>query len=270
VRKPSKAGLAVIAAVAVPSLAACGSDTRGPQDDVSITAPTGQVWAWQSLSGADPIEVGSPDRYTLEFSEDGMYAVRADCNTGQGGFTFDDGRLVLNPGPMTLAACLPGSYGSQFVALLGEVTSATRSGDQLTLSLSDGSSMLFEPLPTSVALGGSVTLGGSKWEVSAYNNGRGGVTTLVAATRMSVAFGEDGTVSGSSGCNTFSGTYTADDSSIELGPAASTQKMCAAEGVMEQEEQFLAALAASSIYEIRGHRLQLRNADGALQVDLTR
>ena len=92
----------------------------------------------------------------------------------------------------------------------------------------------------------------------------------VAFIALHGTFGEDGTVSGSSGCNTFSGTYTADDSSIELGPAASTQKMCAAEGVMEQEEQFLAALAASSIYEIRGHRLQLRNADGALQVDLSR
>lgn len=269
-RKPSKTGLAVIAAVAVPSLAACGSDAPDPQDDVSITAPMGQVWAWQSLSGTDPIEVASPERYTLEFDADGRYGIRADCNTGQGGYTFDGGGLVLNPGPMTLAACLPGSYGSQFAALLGEVTSAARSGDQLTLGLSDGSTMVFAPLPTSAALGGSETLGGTNWEVSAYNNGRGGVTTLVAATRMSIAFSEDGTVSGSSGCNTFSGIYTADDSLIALGPTASTQKMCAADGVMEQEEQFLAALAASSIYEIRGRRLQLRNADGALQVDLSR
>jgi len=270
VRKLSRTGLAVIAAVAVPSLAACGSDTPDPQDDVSIAAPTGQVWAWQSLSGADAIEVATPDRYTVAFGEDGRYGIRADCNTGQGGYTFDGNRLVINSGPMTRAACPPGSYGSRFVALLGEVASVTRSGDRLTLTLTDGSSMQFEPLPTSVSLGGFETLGGSDWEISAYNNGRGGVRTLVAATRMSVAFGENGTVSGSSGCNTFSGTYSADGETIEIGPVVLTENMCAAEEVMEQEEQFLAALGNAAIYEIRGHRLQLRNADGALQVDLSR
>jgi heat shock protein HslJ len=46
--------------------------------------------------------------------------------------------------------------------------------------------------------------------------------------------------------------------------------MCAAEDVMEQEEQFLAALGNSAMYEIRGDRLQFRNAEGALQVDLSR
>ena len=87
---------------------------------------------------------------------------------------------------------------------------------------------------------------------------------------MSIAFGDDGTVTGSSGCNTFSGTYSADGAIIEIGPLASTQKMCVAEEVMEQEAQFLAALGNASMYEIRGDRLQLRNADGALQVDLSR
>jgi heat shock protein HslJ len=47
-------------------------------------------------------------------------------------------------------------------------------------------------------------------------------------------------------------------------------KMCAAEGVMEQESQFLAAMQNSTRWEIRGDRLELRNEDGALQVDLTR
>jgi heat shock protein HslJ len=269
-RKRTRNGPVVIAAITVPVLAACGSDAPAPQDELSIIAPTGQVWAWQSLTGDDPIEVSTPEHYTLEFGEDGRYGIRADCNRGQGGYTFDAGRLVINPGPMTMAACAPGSYDSRFLALLGDVESVTRSGDRLTLTLTDGSSMLFEPLPTSAALGGTETLGGSEWEISAYNNGRGGVRTLVAATRMSIAFGEDGTVSGSSGCNTFSGTYSAAGATIEIGPLASTSKMCAAEEVMEQEEQFLAALGNAATYEIRGHRLQLRNAEGALQVDLSR
>jgi heat shock protein HslJ len=270
VRNSGKAALSLLALAGISGLVACGSGEPEAQEDVTISPPTGQVWAWQSLSGSDPIEVATPEHYTLDFGEDGRYGIRADCNRGQGGYTFDDGRLVINPGPMTMAACPPGSYDSRFLALLSEVETATRSGDRLTLELTDGSSMLFEPLPTSAALGGTETLGGSEWEISAYNNGRGGVRTLVAATRMSIAFGEDGTVSGSSGCNTFSGTYFADGATIEIGPVVLTKKMCAAEEVMEQEEQFLAALGNSAMYEIRGDRLQFRNAEGALQVDLSR
>jgi heat shock protein HslJ len=252
------------------AITSCGSNGSESEAEAGITAPTGQVWAWQSSTGADPIEVSTPDRYTLEFGEDGRYGVRADCNSGQGGYTFNAGALVLNPGPMTLAACPPGSYEARFLELLGMVDSGSRSGDRLILGLTDGGSLVFEPLPTSAALGGSEVLGGTKWEVSAYNNGRGGVRTLVPATRMSIAFGLDGTVSGSSGCNTFTGTYTADGATIEIGPLATTRMMCDVEGVMEQEEQFLAALANASLYETRGDRLQLRNADAALQVDLSR
>lgn len=252
------------------AITSCSSNGSESEAEAGITAPTGQVWAWKSLSGSDPIEVATPDNYTLDFSEDGRYGIRADCNRGQGGYTFDAGRLVINPGPMTMAACPPGSYDLRFLALLGDVESVTRSGDRLTLELTDGSSMLFELLPNPATFGGTETLGGSKWEISAYNNGRGGVTTLVAATRMSIAFGDDGTVSGSSGCNTFTGTYAADGATIEIGPLASTQMMCVEEEVMEQEAQFLAALGNASMYEIRGDRLQLRNADGALQVDLSR
>ena len=270
VRTSSKVVRAVLCVLSMSAITSCSSNGSESEAEAGITAPTGQVWAWKSLSGSDPIEVATPDNYTLDFSEDGRYGIRADCNRGQGGYTFDAGRLVINPGPMTMAACPPGSYDSRFLALLGDVESVTRSGDRLTLELTDGSSMLFELLPNPATFGGTETLGGSKWEISAYNNGRGGVTTLVAATRMSIAFGDDGTVSGSSGCNTFSGTYSADGAIIEIGPLASTQKMCVAEEVMEQEAQFLAALGNASMYEIRGDRLQLRNADGALQVDLSR
>ena len=261
---------ACLALIMVLPLTACGADSPESRGESAISSPAGQVWAWQSLTGADPIEVASSDLYTLEFGDDGRYAIRADCNSGQGGYTLDGDDLALNPGPMTQAACPPGSYGSQFVALLGEVNSFTRSGDQLTLKLSDRSSMKFEPLPTSAAPGGSEAVAGSKWEISAYNNGRGGVTTLVAATRMSIQFDVAGTASGSSGCNTFSGPYTTDGETISIGPLASTLKMCPDEKVMDQETQFLAALEAAASLEIRGHRMQLRNADGALQVDLQR
>jgi heat shock protein HslJ len=42
--------------------------------------------------------------------------------------------------------------------------------------------------------------------------------------------------------------------------------MCLATGVMEQEQQFLAALAATSTWVIEGDMLDLRHKDGSRQM----
>src|SRR5262245_64000629 len=44
--------------------------------------------------------------------------------------------------------------------------------------------------------------------------------------RPTIAFSGDGTVSGSGGCNDFSGNYTVDGSKLTLGPLAWKQKAC--------------------------------------------
>ena len=78
---------------------------------------------------------------------------------------------------------------------------------------------------------------------SAYNNGQGGVTSLLAETAMSLRFDEDGKLSGSAGCNGFSATYTIDGEALEIGKSASTRKHCPEpEGLMDQERRFLEAL----------------------------
>jgi heat shock protein HslJ len=83
-----------------------------------------------------------------------------------------------------------------------------------------------------------------------------------------MSFAADGRVSGSAGCNNFMGTYTASGSSLKFGPAATTRKMCAQPGVMEQEQQFLKALESVATIRQEGDRAELRTADGALAVSL--
>jgi heat shock protein HslJ len=64
------------------------------------------------------------------------------------------------------------------------------------------------------------------------------------------------------------GTYTASGASLKLGPAATTRKLCAQPGVMEQEQQFLKALESVATFRQEGERAELRTADGALAVSL--
>ena len=100
--------------------------------------------------------------------------------------------------------------------------------------------------------------------MTGYNNGTGGVTSVVIDTEMNALFTEIGLVGGSAGCNDYRASYEADDSNISIGPAAVTRKMCAEpEGIMEQESLYLAALETAATYEIDGPRMDLYDENGS-------
>jgi len=110
-----------------------------------------------------------------------------------------------------------------------------------------------------------VALPGTSWNVTSYNNGKGGVTTLVEGSQLTLEFGDDGTVSGSAGVNTFNGPCTVDGDAIEIGPLATT-KMAGDPELMEQEQAYLKALEASTRWNVASGKLELRDADGAAMV----
>jgi heat shock protein HslJ len=78
----------------------------------------------------------------------------------------------------------------------------------------------------------------------------------------SAEFSED-QISGSTGCNTYFGTYEASGDELSVGAVAVTEMWCMEpEGVMDQEQAFLAALASVSSYRLAGERLELQNSTG--------
>ncbi len=52
-----------------------------------------------------------------------------------------------------------------------------------------------------------VTLVGD-WQIIAYNNGKQAVVSVLSTSTVTATFGDDGTVSGNSGVNSYSGPYT--------------------------------------------------------------
>jgi heat shock protein HslJ len=89
----------------------------------------------------------------------------------------------------------------------------------------------------------------------------------MAETAITATFGADGQLTGSAGCNTYIAAYQTEGNSITIGPAAATRKLCPQpEGLMAQEAQYLAALETAATYQLRGDRLELHTADGALAV----
>lgn len=72
---------------------------------------------------------------------------------------------------------------------------------------------------------------------------------------------EDGGVGGISGCNSYSGSYELDGSSIAFGPMATTLMFCD-EGLMTQEQAYLVLLDSAEEYEVSGDTLTMLSGSG--------
>ena len=229
-------------------LAACAS---------SASDLTSKVWALTELNGAPlPAGVG----ISAQFTSDGKVSGSAGCNRYTGTYTLSGNSITFSSMATTMMMCDESvmAQESAYLSALGEAKTYTVKGDQLTLVGSDKTSL-------AVYKAESQDLSGTSWEATGYNNGKQAVTGALEGTTLTADFGKDGTLSGNSGCNTYSGGYKVNGDKITIGPLASTMMACSdPAGVMEQEAQYLAALQSAATYQIEGDVLQLRTKDDAL------
>jgi len=74
-------------------------------------------------------------------------------------------------------------------------------------------------------------------------------TAPVGETAPTIAFDDQGSVTGTGGCNTFNGDVTIDGSDLSFGPLASTQMACE-EDISNQEAAFFTALQDVTSYTV--------------------
>ena len=99
----------------------------------------------------------------------------------------------------------------------------------------------------------------------------GAVTGVIPDTSLTLAFDGAGQVTGNAGCNTYSAGYRAGGNSLTIDRPNATMRFCETpEGVMQQEQQFLAALHSAATFSISGDQLQIRSGSDALAVVATR
>lgn len=110
----------------------------------------------------------------------------------------------------------------------------------------------------------STNLDGTEWVLTTMP-GR----TLIADSFVTLRF-EDGRVSGTDGCNRYSGAYTASDLQLQFDGSMATTMMACAEPLMEQASAFMAALAQVRSYRIAAGQLVLLSASDALLANLQR
>ncbi len=246
-------------------MAACGSQSTPAATSAAAAAATdlaGTSWVLASFAGpegADVPAVTSGTVASLTFGADGSFSGSTGCNRIAGTYVQDGATLTITSGPMTLMACQQpvAAQETAVVAALPEVASFTIDPNLALLSADGATLLTYSP--------GMSSLAGSSWTATGINNGKGGVVAQAGTEKVTAEFGDDGQLSGSSGCNTYTATYSTTGDQMTLGPVASTRMACVGDaGQIEQD--FYAALENVATYQIDGNSLTLRDESGATQV----
>ena len=194
---------------------------------------------------------------TVEFAEDDGLFGSGGCNRFTGAWDGgEDNALSISPGPMTLVGCDEDVAGQEqaFIAALEGTASFEIDDDVLTLLNADGNE-----LATMGKLESS-SLEDTEWQMTYYNDGQGALLQALDDTAVHATFHDDGSMTGSAGCNTFTTTYETDGDDITIQPAATTRMACD-QPVMDQEFAFLQALERATVHDLGSGTLTLRTAD---------
>ena len=221
------------------------------------SALTGKVWVLTALLGKSPLQ---GTEVTSEFTASGNVSGTAGCNRYGGRFTSSGRSLRLSSLVSTQMACVTAIMAQEaaFLKALSSTRSYAVEGATLTLRSAGGRALLTFRSRTQ-------QLTGTSWSVTAYNNGRQGLESVLPSPKLTAVFGKDGSLTGLAGCNDYDARYKATPPRLSIGPVASTKKACATPtGVMDQETRYLAALHTATSYRIEGSRLELRTSSGAL------
>lgn len=255
--------LAALAIVAGLLLAGCVPLPAGPAEPSPADPLAGTGWTLTRLGDAP----ARTDTQVTAIFEDGRVGGTDGCNHYTTAYTVEDGKLTVDRDAIsTLTACadLIMEQAGAYMQALTQAERAVLDGEQLILADAAGNVLATFRRRSS-------GLAGTAWIVTGYNNGRGVVVSVIEGPELTVGFSADGRVGGSAGCNTFSAAVELAGKTVAVGPAGTTRMACQdPAGLMLQEDAFLAALASAAAYRLDGDRLELRTAEDALAVSLTR
>ena len=254
-------------ALAVLLLAACAGpvapgDQPGPEPD---RTPEAMAGSWELVSGYGPDGEVVPQEghpITLEV-DDERWAGSAGCNRYSGSVTLDGDELTMSEVLVTEIACPEEGVMEAEAAYLAAFTSVTRwslAEDTLVLTGPDAELEFTRAAPATDA-----ALVGTTWQLAELISGDG-PDAAVSSTwaDAELVLGEDGLLSGSTGCNRMTGGFELDGEVLVLGPLATTRMACTDDGAAEQERQVLAVLDAGPLtVELTGDRLVLRAPDAS-------
>ena len=192
------------------------------------------------------------------------------CNSFTGSATFNQGSVTFGPLATTRKACPEAAmtFESALLNALGSVTTYAGGRTSLSLSNDDGTTLIeLTPQAAADAVAPQASFLDGKWS---FNEVSVDGETLQAPYAASAYLAIDGDqVSGSTGCNSFSGTATFDAGAVTFDSLAITERACTDSNVMAFEAALLDVLNSAAAYDAGGSDLVISNEDGSKSADLT-
>ena len=236
-----RARLAVVsAALAVTAVAAaCAPGSDNANGGLANTA-----WVVRSIAGTATLDEARP---TMSFAPEGTVSGTDGCNQYTGTFHTDGASIEVSQLATTLMGCEPPRM-AQAQAFGAALSGATewRLTETNELELRGHGDLLAMPADAVAPIGTGETsdLGASSWLLIDLDG-----STVDAQAVPTLAFADDGTVSGFAGCNTYGGPFSTDGGTIAIGPLAATEMACQEPG-SGIESVYLPALDAVGRWEI--------------------
>ena len=101
---------------------------------------------------------------------------------------------------------------------------------------------------------------GTAWKLITLNG-----APVLPGSEITAIFGDGSNLSGTGGCNNYSGTYSVNGNSISVQNIVNSQQQCVSpDGVMPQERSYINVLGSASGFEIQGTTLSVRGTQGTL------
>jgi hypothetical protein len=109
---------------------------------------------------------------------------------------------------------------------------------------------------------------GVNWRMVGMRDDFGAFLPVLGDAVITAFFDEEGRVSGSSGCNRYTGPFTMLGDELGIGAVAGTRMMCSDSQVMAQESRYLGHLSQVGSYRLvtgaEGWRAEFLDTDGML------
>lgn len=223
----------------------------------------GSEWILTTLFG-EPIPEGI---VTAQIGAENQVSGSAGCNQYRANYTTDGSSISFDTAVAQTQMMCPDelmSIESQYLSALAEADSYQVDEPTLTLLDVDGSSVAtftrLEPFD----------LSGTNWQVTSYNNGEGGVVSVLPDQPVTASFRIDGSMVGLTGCNFYSNEFITEAYRLDIQPVATTSFGCPNDALALQEAQFLAAFGLVGNYQVLFDQMEMRSSDGTLAMTLER
>jgi heat shock protein HslJ len=209
---------------------------------------------WQLVSYAET-PVLPDSTISLIFGDDMRVSGSSGCNTYGTAYSINEGAIAFEMAISTRMACMTDGVMEQesaYLQALPTVTTYEIVDDQLILTY-DGGQLIFMALK----------LENTEWRLVSYGASDEPIT-VIGENPITLTFGDDMSVSGSGGCNTYGGGYAISNSTISFSDVFYTEMACMGEGIMAQESAYLGALGSTSFFVQTDKTLRIDYADGQL------